>query len=542
MSRFRRAAHALASGYVVLATSSVFALVSVPVALHYLPEMRLFGLWGLMSSIQLFFSLVDFGMSGSVARLLIDHKDDRAGGVYGGLVKTGWLVLLAQGVIAFVAGYLLAPVLGAVLHGSEDKGIPPELQPTFVALVRWQCAILALGFATRIFGHILAAFQRYDIVNYSSVVAGLLNLGLLWWFLATGSGVFSLIWAGLLSLAVSNLLCGAACWRLGLFPPAGAWGRASWRQFKELFGYGKDVFLVGVGSQLILYSQPLIITACLGLKATTAWTIGTRPFAMIIQAVWRVFDFSGPAFSEMMVRGEQPLLRERYKSVLVLSASLAGVAAVCFVLCNSAFFTVWTYFKQHTEPGAGLAWFPVYDLFLGVWMVVLAVQHCHDTLVLLTKKVGALRYMMFVEGLVFAAAALLSAGWGGLPAVIGCSIVCTTCFSGAYGVWRVSHSFGLSVREVALRWLRPMAEVLIRFIPAALLIWWVGGRLNWLPAQGVRGNEAAYHALFNLAFNAVLGGTLGLCLFLRYGLPEAIQQELLQRSPGRIRPVLRRLF
>jgi O-antigen/teichoic acid export membrane protein len=435
----------------------------------------------------------------------------------------------------------------------------PELQPDFIVLMRWQCGVLALSFASRIFNHLLTAHQRFDIVNYSQVAAMVLNLTFLWCFFAAGQGVFSLVWAGLLSLLGSTLICIAGCGRLRLFPAAGGWGRVSWHHFTGLFDYGKDVFLVALGAQLILSSQPFVINSSLGSAAQAAWGIGTRAFAMISQVMWRIFDYSGPAFSEMIVRGERELLRERYQAVLIVSASLGGVAAVCFVLCNSAFVTVWNHAK--------IAWSPVNDLLLGVWMVVMSISHCHNTFVLYTKKVGAMRYVLFVEGVIFAGAALLTVRWGGFPAVILCSIVCSTCLSGAYGLWRASRYFDVPIREVGLGWLAPMAKVLVLFIPAALLLWWASNQLNWLPAHSPRWTQGMYlaaqaqgapassgaadilrrtqetwHALFHLVFKGLLGGALGAYLFLRYGLPAAFKKELLERSPRGINPFLRRVF
>src|ERR1035437_4127264 len=103
MSRFRLAVHGVASGYVMLAVTAVFGLASVPVALHYLSKEQ-FGLWALMMTLVGYLNLVDMGMSGSIARLLIDFKDDRDGGHYGSLIKTGWLGLLTQGLIVPAAG------------------------------------------------------------------------------------------------------------------------------------------------------------------------------------------------------------------------------------------------------------------------------------------------------------------------------------------------------------------------------------------------------------------------------------------------------
>ena len=173
MSRLKRVADSVASGYVVLGVTAIYALASLPLALHYLSKER-FGLWGLMASISGHLSLIDAGMSGWVARLLIDYKDQREGGTYGSLIKTGWLVLLVQGLIICSVGFGLAPLLCNL----ED--IQPQLRTEFIQLLRWQSIALAVQFCTRIFGHILQAHQRIDLINYSQVFTLVLNFTLLY--------------------------------------------------------------------------------------------------------------------------------------------------------------------------------------------------------------------------------------------------------------------------------------------------------------------------------------------------------------------------
>src|SRR5437763_489938 len=144
MSRFRRAAHNAASGYAALIAGSAYSLATLPLALHYLGKeqfgLERFGLWTLMSSISGYLSLIDLGMSNSVARLLIDHKDDRDTDAYSSMIRTGWLVLTVQAVIIMAVGLPIAPALGEILR------IPEYLQNEFIALVRWQVAILAFSF------------------------------------------------------------------------------------------------------------------------------------------------------------------------------------------------------------------------------------------------------------------------------------------------------------------------------------------------------------------------------------------------------------
>ncbi len=498
--------------------NAVYSLVSWPLAMHFLQSDSYFGLWGLMASIATYMSLIDLGMSGSVARLLIDHKDDRGGGNYGSLIKTGWLVLATQGAIILVMGYALSGPLSHLLK------IEPEFRGEFVSLMRWQTTTLALSFLMRIFSHVLTAHQRLDIVNYSQICTLLLNLGLLWFFLLRTHSVLSLAWAQLLALFCGSSLLLVACTRMKLFPPVGAWGRPSWGYFRELFGYGKDLLLVSLGSQLIISSQSMIITGKIALAVAGVWYAGTRAFNLISQAIWRISDVTGPAFSEMMARGERDLLKERYRTSATLTASFAAFAAVSFALCNSLFVRVVGEWTHHP-----VSWAPINDVLLAMWMITNAIQRCHNMFILQTRKIGFMRYIFFIEGSVYVVAAFFVAPYGGLPGIIACSVICSMLFSGAYGVWRISAYFDLRIREVAIQWLGPMAKVLLLFAPVAAGAWWLSSNLTSDP-------------LPRLLVHVFVSVSAGFYFFLRFGLSQSFQRELLQRAPTRVNPVLKWVF
>ena len=513
MSRFRRVVHNVTSSYLSLVVAAVYSLASVPLALHYLSKDR-FALWALLSAIGNYLSLVDLGMSGAVARLLIDHKDEPGSGNYGSLIKTGWLVLVIQGVLVFAVGFGLAPVFSHLLK------MPVELEPEFITLLRWQSGTWALSFGLRIFNHLLLAHQRMDIINHSQSAIFPISFALLWGFFHAGQGVFSLVWTNLVSVFLTGAITLAACRRMGLFPSAGGWGRASWGHFREMFNYGKDLFLVSVGSQLIMTSQIFIIKREISLEAAALWTVGTRVYSLLSQLIWRLFDMSGPAFSEMLVRGERALLLERYRSMVTLTASFSAFAAVGYAACNSQFVEVWT--------GDKFTWPVLNDVLLAVWMLVLAILHCHSGFVVLTKKLGFMRYIYFVEGIVFVATALLAAKWGGFPAMIGCSIVCSILFSWAYGIWRISNFFCLPVIEVAVRWLAPTGRFTLLFLPVALAAY--------------LGTALVHQRVARFALNVLLTGGIGSYLFLKYGLSQTFQKELIRRTPKIFSLLLRKIF
>jgi O-antigen/teichoic acid export membrane protein len=347
-----------------------------------------------------------------------------------------------------------------------------------------------------------------------------------------------------LSVFFSSFAAAVFCWRMDLFPAADAWGRPAWRHFGEIFGFGKDLFLVSVGTQMITATQTMIITRMLGLEAAALWSVGTRAFTLLSQMVYRITDVSGPALGEMIARREEAALRTRYKALIVLTGSLSGFAATAYVLCNSSFVTLWTHGR--------FAWPPLNDVLLGIWLIILGVLHCHNTFVVLTKQIHFMRYIYFVEGLVFVTAALLVARWGGLTAVIACSIACSTAFSGAYSVWRASRYFDCSVYEVGFRWLAPMGRLLVFLIPLGVLGGWIAGRLAeplgqlafavLHPGSASSAERAIAVAAARLVLNALVAGSGGCYLFLHYGLSHEVQRELLQRAPKRLNPVLRKVF
>ena len=162
MSRLKNYTRGLASGYAVLAVNVVYTLVSLRIAWAHLSE-EAFGVWVLSLIVAGYIAFVDLGMGSSLARMLIDHKDEKSDGVYGGMIKTGMLVFLIQGLIVLIAGVALSFLLPGWLK------IPGDLQDEFFWLMIGQTTIVMLGFQTRIFNQILYAHQRMDLQHIAQI-------------------------------------------------------------------------------------------------------------------------------------------------------------------------------------------------------------------------------------------------------------------------------------------------------------------------------------------------------------------------------------
>ena len=242
MSRLGKAARSLASGYAALGITTAYTLASIPLALHYLGISR-FAVWSLVTQVASYLLLIDMGMSASISRILIDHKDTPADGEYGSVVKTGCLVLLVQGAMIGLGGSLLSVWLPYWMN------VPAEYASVFRWLVAGQCLLLGVFFVGRIATHLLQAHQRFDIINYAQMVQLCLSFATQWITFHIGWGLYSLLAASFVSMACGVFVNFGAVIFLHLLPPRQHSGRANRESFRKIFAFGNELFLMAIGLQ-----------------------------------------------------------------------------------------------------------------------------------------------------------------------------------------------------------------------------------------------------------------------------------------------------
>ncbi|HEY5233211.1 MAG TPA: oligosaccharide flippase family protein [Verrucomicrobiae bacterium] len=506
MSRLKKFTRSLLSGYLALGANIFYSLASIPLALHYLGAAE-FGLWALVSQLGGYILLIDMGMSASLARILIDHKDDRSNGAYGSVIKSGVLVGLVQGAIIVAVGMALSELAGPLLH------IQAELRGEFFWLMCGQAALLGFSFTLRIFNQLLFAHQRLDISNYGSAVFLLVSLAAMWLGFRGNIGIYSyLIGQVLLTLGtVATNVIGSL--RLGLLPKPGEWGETSKKQFRELFSFGQGMFLISVGSQMINASQTILLTRLLGLETVATWNICTRAYTLMTMIVWRILDYSAPPLCEMVVRGEREKLLGRLRDITVLMAGLSVVGGIIFSVSNGSFVALLSMGK--------FSWPLINNVLLALWFFICTIVRIQTGAIAITKDLGFLRFIFLVEGFAFIGLNLLAHKIENMSLMLIFSIVCTLTFSLPYGLMRVRKYFGLRYHELAL-WLCPTWGLIWRLVPLSVATWWL---IRDLPIK--------------LQFTLGVGllSFFGTATLLWCGLGKPLQTEFFSRVPAWVRKI-----
>jgi O-antigen/teichoic acid export membrane protein len=356
---------------------------------------------------------------------------------------------------------------------------------------------------------LLYAWQRIDICNYSGIAQLVIGLGVLWIGFYLGLGVFSLLAGFMAGWLGGTAICFFACLHLGFWPKTGEWGHASRAQFRELFNYGADIFLISIGTQLIMSSQTVLVSRQLGMEAAALWSVMTKAFTVISQIVFRVVGNAMPAFAEMHVRKENDRMWSRYRAMFITVSVLAGYCGVLFAACNGPFVTVW----MHGQ----FSWPAINNALLAAWLVVMIEQCCHNSLIMFLKEIRGLKYVYLAEGVVFIGVSAAILPSTGLTGMLLCSLLATALLTGAMGTWRVSRLLGGRMKLLLWDWQLPLIRVLGVMVPCWLATeWMLRGAPDWS----------------RLVINGSLLSVTGAWVSLRFALPPELVGEMIGKLSG----------
>jgi len=447
VSRLHQFSLGLGSSWLATLATVIYSLLSVPIALRYL-SVDEFGLFVLMLQVAGYFTLIEIGMSAATSRILVDYKDNPDDGLYGSVILTGFLVFAIQAAIILVVGILAAPWIVRMV------GVPVSLIDVAVILLRCLAFTSAISLAFRIYGSVLFAHKRLDLIHAFTGGNMVFGLGLLAAILATGGGLSGLVWLFLAQTGVAIALSVSAAYKLKLLPRKGHWGKPSMDRFRELFGYGKDIFLVNVGNQVLEASQLIIVTRTMGLSAAAIWSVSTKLFNLVYQLLTKIEGTAIFFFAEMMVRGERDKLAARFRQIYQLTAGVAVVALSTVVALNQPFVSFWA------KPS--LAWSAYLSALMGAFILINALTRCSGDFIIHTKKIAAFRYVYFIEAASFVVLALWLSTRFGFYGVLGASLFCLILFRGTYTTWRIARYFDQPMKVFWWTWIkRPLAAALL---------------------------------------------------------------------------------
>ena len=438
MTRSSRFISGVGASYIAVVASILYSLAIVPIGLRFLGTEQ-FGLWMLLVQLSGYLNFIELGVFGSAARIIIDYKDRKGDRAYARIIATASIILVVQGILMMTICWLLAPWAVRLFN------IPAPLHDVAIYL------LVFLGFATglttcfRIFGAILYANQRIDLIWAFTALNSLISLIIIWPLLAAGYGLFALPWSFLAPVVSTIALSWFSCYKLRLLPHNLGFSDVKLHQFRELFKLGTDFFLVNVSNQLLEASQLLIISRTMGLGAAAVWSVSTKLFTLLFQLIAKLENTAVVFFSEMMARGEQEKLKSSFKQMYQVTGALAVCGMIAAVAINPYFVNVWA--------GPDMLWPYINNWLISALLSINLLLRCHTDLAMHTKRIGFLRWVFLVESLVFISIALWVAPHLGFAGILAVSIICALVFRSVYAMRRTATFFNTPTALAGLQWM-----------------------------------------------------------------------------------------
>ena len=290
----------LSTRYLVLIAELAIGMVMLPFNLAHLGAAQ-YGLWMLVGSITVHFSVLDMGYGGATVKFIAQYRAHRDARALNEISSTLFYIFAGVGLVAYAVAAVLAFNLEHFFKISPDQ----------VETGKWLLLIIALfvaiNFPFSIFGGITGGFQRYDINNVvsltTSIVVAIVNVAVL----LAGYGLITLVATTTAVRTSAYFVYRRNAYRV--FPELKIRPSLFCRErLKEVTGFSVWAAIINWAYKLNYQIDGLIVGAFLGSAAVSVWAVAER----IINGTQRLTNqFNGVLFPIIVDRDQ----RARYEQL-----------------------------------------------------------------------------------------------------------------------------------------------------------------------------------------------------------------------------------
>ena len=236
-----------------------------PFTVHHLGNL-VYGVWVLVVSTVAYFNLLDLGLRSAVVRFVSKgqtqglHEDARK------IVRTALWLRVGIGLVIL----LLAVVAAAVFPRLFT--IPEELRNAARLAILLTAASLAVTLASGVFGAVLAAIHRFDLLSSINIFRALLRTAGFVWLLNHGYGLVALaVW----ELAAAVLTgAGLASFCMIAYPELRSFlGRPDMEVMRRIWGYGVYIFVGTIGGAIVYHADNIVVGMFVATSAVSYFAI-----------------------------------------------------------------------------------------------------------------------------------------------------------------------------------------------------------------------------------------------------------------------------
>ncbi|GGA76547.1 polysaccharide biosynthesis protein [Edaphobacter acidisoli] len=319
--------------WAAMAVGMVVPFFLTPFVLHRLGDVE-YGIWILAVSTVSYLAILDMGMRSAVIRFVskaeAQQKLEDATAAVGAALWVRVLISLGVAVLS---------VLLALAFPHLFK-IPADLRHAGQVTVL-MCALgVAVTLVSGVFGAVLAATHRFDLLSAISGVQTLFRAGGVVLILETGHGLIALAYWEVTVVSLGALATVVVAWKL--FPPCRVkFAKPDMGILKMIWSYSFTTFIFIIAVQIIINSDNLVVGAFLSVGMVAFYSIGGSLMNYSGQVVSAVSTTFTPMASNLEAVGK---LEELQRLLLRGTQAMLGIGlpiSLALVLRGKTFIGLW---------------------------------------------------------------------------------------------------------------------------------------------------------------------------------------------------------
>ena len=317
-----------------------------------------YGIWILATSTVSYLSILDLGLRSAIIRFVSkavaqEKPEDARHAIAAAL----WVrILISTGVA------ILSVILAAAFPHLFK--IPPDLQRAAQITVL-MCALgVAFSLVSGVFGAVLAATHRFDILSSISATQTLARAGGVVLILSTGHGLISLAYWEVTVGLLGGLATFGMAWKTFPLCRIGI-RRPEMPVLKRMWSYSLTTFIFIIAVQIVTNTDNLVVGALIGVKMVAFYAIG----GSLMDYSWRVVSAVSTTFTPMASNLEAKGKTAELQSFLLrgtqATLGLAMPISVALALRGKTFIGLWMG-PQYSEIAGTVLQILMISQFFGV--------------------------------------------------------------------------------------------------------------------------------------------------------------------------------
>ena len=302
--------------YLAIMADTIAGMVMLPFNLQHL-GVAAYGLWVLLGSITVHFSVLDLGYGGALVKFMAKYRAHRDARALNEIASTLFFVFAAIGLVAYGVAAIVAFNLAHLFRVTPEQA----------ELGKWVLLIIAvhicLNFPFSVYGGVISGFQRYDQNNMVAIVSTVAVAVVNFIVLRAGFGLVTLVAATTCVRVMAYFVYRRNAYRI--FPELSISLSLFCRgRLREVTGFSVYSSIIDWANKLNYQLDTLVIGAFIGSGAVAVWA----PAERIITGTQRLTNQLNGVLFPTIVDSDTTKQHDRLQQILLQGTRVSLVRVV----------------------------------------------------------------------------------------------------------------------------------------------------------------------------------------------------------------------